>query len=340
MPPCSDRELVFPPSGGEMAALMRDKRWEATPLGPVEHWSSALGASVRTMLTSRCSMWLGWGDPLTFLYNDACRAGMLGTRHPWALGAPASEVWSELWSELGPRIACVLTDGRATQVQERLLVLERNGGREETYQTFSCSPLHEDDGRVRGVLCVATEDTGRVISERRLGLLGKLAAQTAGIKTGADLLAGIERGLASGARDLPFTLTYLFDADGRTARLVAQTGFGAGAAGVARVIDLDAPSPWSLRQIAQAGGAVEVELAAEIWPTGPWSTAPSHASVVPIPRQGQARPAGAFVAGLSPHRVFDAAYREFVGLLAGQIAAGLAGAEVCEADVRRAEGVA
>jgi signal transduction histidine kinase/CheY-like chemotaxis protein len=337
MSPADDRDLVFPAGGGEMAALMRDQHWEQTPLGPVEHWPTALRAAVRMLLTSRFSMWMGWGDDLTFFYNDAYRADTLASKHPWALGQPAREVWREIWPEIGPRLAGVLADGRATWDESLLLMLERSGYREETYHTFSYSPLHEDDGRIRGVFCVVTEDTRRVISERRVGLLGKVAARTAGAKATEDLLSGLERALALDARDLPFTLTYLFDGGDRTPRLVSHTGFAPGGAAAHA---LDTGAAWLLRELEATSRVVEVALPPGAWPSGPWRAAPVRALVVPIAQQGQAQPAGAFVAGINPHRELDAAYREFVALLVGQIAAGLASAQAYAAERRRAESLA
>ncbi|HEX4419885.1 MAG TPA: PAS domain-containing protein, partial [Kofleriaceae bacterium] len=277
-------ELTFPDAGGEMARLMRDTRWDATVLGPIERWPSALRATVRMLLTSRFSMWMGWGDDLTVFYNDAYRANTLGSKHPWALGRPAREVWREIWPEIGPRIARVLAEGRATWDEGLMLMLERSGYSEETYHTFSYSPLHEDDGRVRGFLCVVTEDTGRLISERRVGLLGRLASETAGAKTSEAALAGIERSLATDARDLPFTLTYLFDASAGIARLASQTGFGAGALGGAPIgapigattIPLDGGSRWRLDELVKTERPIEVALD-DVWPAGPWATPPARA---------------------------------------------------------------
>jgi signal transduction histidine kinase len=330
-------ELVFP-GDGEMAALMRAKRWEATSLGPINRWPAGLRSAVRIVLTSRFSMWMGWGDDLAFLYNDAYRVDTLASKHPRVLGLPTREVWHEIWSEIGPRIASVVAEGRATWDDGLMLILERDGYREETYHTFSYSPLHDDDGSVRGVLCVVIEETGRLIGERRVGLLGRLASETAGSKTSEELFAGLERSLAAESRDLPFTLTYLFDGDGSTARLVSQTGFPGGRAGVPPrlALEADAAARWQLRELRDTGRATEVALGAG-WPSGQWDTAPVRALVVPIAKQGQARPAGAFIAGISPHRTFDAAYREFVTLLVGQLAAGLANADAYASERRRAE---
>ena len=57
--------------------------------------------------------------------------------------------------------------------------MERNGYPEETYYTFSYSPIPNDDGSVGGIICANSDDTQRVIGERQLALLRDLAADTA-----------------------------------------------------------------------------------------------------------------------------------------------------------------
>ena len=166
------------------------------------------------MLTTRYAMWMGWGRELTFFYNDAYAHMTLGAKHPWALGKPASEVWAEIWPDIGPRIEHVLATGEATWDEGLLLFLERSGFPEETYHTFSYSPLHDDDGEVGGMFCVVTEETTRVIGERRLGLLREFGTRLAASQTTDDVWAAVERSMATDARDLPFTLAYLVG-DGR-----------------------------------------------------------------------------------------------------------------------------
>ena len=147
---------------GEMASLMRAKDWSTTPLGKAAGWPQSLRTVVRVLLTSRFAMWMGWGPDLTFFYNDAYGAMTLGAKHPWALGRPSREVWAEIWSDIGPRIDHVLQTGQATWDDKLLLFLERSGFPEETYHTFSYSPVTDDSGTVCGNLCVVTEETERV----------------------------------------------------------------------------------------------------------------------------------------------------------------------------------
>ena len=93
------------------------------------------------LLSSRFPMWMAWGPELTFFCNAAYRRDTLGRKYPWALGRPASEVWSEIWDDIGPRIEPVLATEQATWDEALLLFLERSGYPEETYHTFSYSPL-------------------------------------------------------------------------------------------------------------------------------------------------------------------------------------------------------
>ena len=326
-------------SGGEVAGLIQRKDWAATPLGPVEGWPQSLRSAVRIMLTSRYSMWMGWGEELTFLYNDAYAKATLGAKHPWALGRPFREVWAEIWDQLAPRIDRVMRGGEATWDEGLLLFLERSGYREETYHTFSYSPLLDDDGAVVGNFCVVMEETERLIAERRLALLRDLAAALALASTEGDVSRAVEGSIRGEPRDLPFSLLYVFDTDDR-ARLVAATGFAtAPKAG----IDLTDPlAPWGLQAIA-AGSAVQtVDCAGVVTglSEGPWSRPPAQALVLPITQQGQSRPTAAFVAGLNPYRPLDETYRSFVGLFVGQVAAGLANARAYEAERHRAEALA
>ena len=143
-------------AGGPVGHDLLDVDWDRTPLGQPERWPRSLASIVGVLLTSRFSMWMAWGPELTFFCNDAYRRDTLGKKYPWALGRPAREVWAEIWPDIGPRIETVLRTGEATWDEALLLFLERSGVPEETYHTFSYSPLAGDDGRIEGMLCVVS----------------------------------------------------------------------------------------------------------------------------------------------------------------------------------------
>ena len=151
------------------------------PLGAPELWPQSLKTIVRVMLDSRYAMWMLWGPELTFFCNDAYLP-TVGIKRDWVLGARSDKVWEEIWPDIWPRIERVLEHGQATWDEGLLLFLERSGFPEETYHTFSYSPVYDDESRVAGMLCVVTEVTERVIGERRLRVLRDLAAPQVGVE--------------------------------------------------------------------------------------------------------------------------------------------------------------
>ena len=324
--------------------LVREFDWSKTPVGPIDLWPESLKTLVRVLLTSRFAMWMGWGPDLTFFYNDAYARMTLGKKHPWALGRPSREVWAEIWDDIGPRIQKVLDSGEATWDEALLLFLERSGYREETYHTFSYSPLADSDGRVRGHLCVVTEETDRVIGERRLRTLRSLAAELNQTITEEQVCASIARSLSENQKDLPFSLIYLFSEDGKQADLACQTGIEAGHAAAPISIQVDEQEElWPVSAICKGHPSVIVEKLSDSFarvPSGAWDASPSGAILVPITSQGQDRPAGVFVAALNPYRQLDTDYMGFVDLVAGQIAASIANARAYDEERKRAEALA
>jgi signal transduction histidine kinase len=339
-------EDVFP-DGSEMGARMRAFDWAATPLGPVDVWPQSLRTAVRSLLTSRFAMWMGWGRGLTFFYNDAYARMTLGKKHPWALGRPTSDVWAEIWADIGPRIERVLETGTATWDEGLLLFPERSGYVEETYHTFSYSPLSDDSGVVAGMLCVVTEETDRVIGARRLASLRDLAASFATVTDEADVIEGIRRGLGANQKDVPFSLLYLFDGDDAvevSAHLAGCTGIDwTHPAAATPILATAASEPWPAGEIRAHGAQIVVGDLADRFdaiPTGAWDMPARQAAVVPISQPGQKQPAGFLVVGLNPYRQFDEGYAGFIGLVAGQIGASLANARARERERRRAEALA
>jgi signal transduction histidine kinase len=335
-------QVDFFPGHGELSALIRAKDWSGTALGPIDTWSPSLRTVLRLMLSSRYAMWMGWGRELTFFYNDAYAAQTLGAKHPWALGQPASAVWAEIWDLLDPRIAHVLQTGEATWDEGLQLFLERSGYPEETYHTFSYSPAPGDSsGEIGGLFCVVIEETERVIADRRLALLRDFAASLAQTKSAEGVFVALEQCLGEDARDLPFSLCYLFEDDGRSARRVSLTGFAPNAPEAAPQCSLDSSPFWPFQALLEQTPELVLELdAAREWPRGAWSIPPNRAIALPIARPGEGKPAGVFIAGLNPHRPLDDSLRSFVSLFVGQLTAGLANAGAYEATQKRADALA
>ena len=165
-------------SRSEAGALLAFQ-WETTPIGSVEAWPAELSLLVRVMLSSEFPMMIVWGDEYTQLYNDAFRP-ILGTgKHPGAMGRSARETWSEIWDEIGPLFASVFAGEAVWNADQRLLI-NRNGYDEETFFTYSYSPIYSDADVVDGLLVVATETTAQVVDRSRLSSIGHLAGALVG----------------------------------------------------------------------------------------------------------------------------------------------------------------
>jgi PAS domain S-box-containing protein len=321
--------------GRDLAAV----DWMSTPLGPVDGWPQSLRTAVNILLSSRFSMWMAWGPELTFFCNAAYRRDTLGRKYPWALGRPASEVWAEIWDDIGPRIESVLSTGEATWDEALLLIIERSGYPEESYHTFSYSGLRDEDARVVGMLCVVREDTDRVIAQRRMATLRDLGSDPSVVRTERQLLDFAAHQLTNNPFDLPFTLTYLFGDNG-DAQLAGVSGIAPGHPAAPKILSCSGLSVWPVEKPAH-GETELIELDGDSLnlPTGAWPEPPAQALVVPLLQQGGA-PVGFLVAGLNRHRRLDDGYRGFVELVAGHIAAGVGSARSYRAQQQRAEELA
>jgi len=147
-----------------MGQAIRGFDWPATPLGPSASWPQSLKTIVQMMVQQRHAICILWGPELTLLYNDAY-ANFLGDKKRRALGRPFNEVWSEIWSDIGPLVNQALA-GNATYDENMRLVMNRNGYDEETFWTFSYSPLFDDHGNISGMINVAVDTTPQVNTRR------------------------------------------------------------------------------------------------------------------------------------------------------------------------------
>ncbi len=153
--------------GGQMGNQVRNFPWQNTPLGPAEQWPASLKASVNLLLNSKFPMFIWWGPLLITIYNDAYKV-ILGDKHAKALGSSGPKVWSEIWDVVGPLADRVLQKGEATWSEDQLLYINRLGFIEESYFTFSYSPVYDEFGNIGGVFCACAETTDKVLITRKI----------------------------------------------------------------------------------------------------------------------------------------------------------------------------
>jgi PAS domain S-box len=324
-----------------MGERIRAFDWARTSLGPPEKWPQALKSALGIILHSRYQMFVWWGPKFIKFYNDAYRSA-LGNRHPGALGRRASEVWREIWETVGPDAEQVYSESKSTWHDNQLLVMERNGYPEETFFSYSYSPIPNDEGGSGGVFCACTETTERVIGERRLAALRQLASATASAKSIAQTCELAANVLHEYDRDVSFAFFYLID-EGRThARLCAQTGIAGGSPIVPEIVNLQDPAGlraqfWPFQEaLTGRNSKLENLSRRERLPGGPWPEATNTAMLFPL-KGSLEQPIGFVVLGASPRRPFEDNYEGYFELVAGNLNSAITNARAYEEERKRAE---
>lgn len=331
----------------EMGERIRDFDWANTSLGSADSWSPALRMMTRFMLANRFPMMLWWGPQYVSFYNDPYRP-VLGAKHPWALGKPVSECWSEIWHVLKPLIDTPFHGGPATWDEDILLELNRYGFVEETHFGIAYSPVPDETvaSGIGGVLATVHETTEKVVGERRVVALRDLAASAGEARTVGEACRVAARTLSAHDRDMPFVLLYLIDADGRYAQLAGSAGCADDESVCPARIDLhaDAQHPWPLADVVRTQKLQIIDdlgrVLGSATPPGPWSDPPREAVLLPIRSNVAHQLVGVLVTGVSARLKLNELYRGFLDLVAGQIATAIAGAQAYEIERKRAEALA
>ncbi len=330
----------FLTGGGEMGERIRNFDWKNSPLGEPEHWEQSLKTCVRIMLRSSQPIWIGWGKELIKLYNDAYIDIVRG-KHPFALGQPASVVWKDIWNDIEPLLTSAMVRDEGTYVESQLLIMERSGFPEETYYTFSYTPVLGDDGKPAGIICYNTADTDRIINERSIDTLNKLSRNTLGVKTEKEIFETTASALSENQFDFPFTLFYKISDDATEAELNAYSVIPPGHKAAPLLIDLRVQDPqgWNIRKILETREPAMLYDLNErfgLLPTGKWDIQPSRAIVIPVLLKGKENPAAVLIAALNPFRQPDDKYLNFLRLLTEQFSQALFNVHVMEEERARA----
>ncbi|HYI92816.1 MAG TPA: GAF domain-containing sensor histidine kinase, partial [Bryobacteraceae bacterium] len=340
--PVVDATPDFLTGGGEMGKAIAAKDWSETPLGPIEHWPQSLRTTVSLCLASNFPISIAWGEHRTQIYNDGYWP-ICGAKHPYSMGQDFRECWASAWPAIGKAFEAA-EQGEARFLENQRMFLDRNGYLEETFFTFSFSPIRDESGGVGGLFHPVTETTAKMLSERRTQALRDLAARTTNASTLEEACASAAAVLAENELDFPFTLLYLVNEAGDEVQLVGSSGVEEGCRACPAEIRLrGSDEVWPVSHALNAGQPQVVEhFAVELGLTscGPYPELPSRAFVLPIQRPGHGRSAGVLIAGVSPRLPLDEAYRGFYDLVARQLATAISNARAYEEERRRADALA
>lgn len=145
--------------------LINSDDWMSSSLGHRSTWPQPLQYAARFMLDSKTAIFIAWGPELCLLYNDAY-VNVLGDRHPSSLGKPLSSVWPEVWAQVQPLVTKALS-GQAFRYDDSHFTLRRDGKEQDTWFTFSYTPLRDLDGNIHGFYCILEETTEHVLLRQR-----------------------------------------------------------------------------------------------------------------------------------------------------------------------------
>src|SRR5437879_12044230 len=172
--------------GGEMGKVVRSRDWSKTPLGPIEAWPQSLRTTVSLCLASNFPISLAWGPQHVQIYNDGYWP-ICGGKHPLSMGQDVSECWASAWPVIGKAFERALA-GETSYLEDQRMFLDRHGYLEETFFTFSFSPIRDETGGVGGLFHPVTETTSKMLGERRARALRDLAGRTGKARTSEEAL--------------------------------------------------------------------------------------------------------------------------------------------------------
>lgn len=197
-----------------LAEMVARFPWDTSPLGPQKDWDPCLKQAVQLTLTAPYPTATWWGPDLVLIYNDAY-AEIAGSKHPRIFGQKGLEAWDELWATLGPALRSCM-DGHPVYKKDDLLLMDRLESEdqplEETYHSWSWTPILGADGSFNGVFNGTHETTSKVLAERRLITLQLLGNRAAIAQNRETFCQAVLSAMEENDKDIPFVALYITEA--------------------------------------------------------------------------------------------------------------------------------
>ncbi|MEO1388696.1 MAG: PAS domain S-box protein [Cyanobacteria bacterium J06634_6] len=315
---------------GKLGVLVRSHPWETTPLGAMTSWPESLKTAVNICLDSYFPMAIWWGRDFRMIYNDAF-VPVMGDRHPQAIGQTAQAIFPESWHIIGPQLNSIFETKSADRQENLLIPALRVGYIEESYYTYSYSPLLLANGEVGGVFTTLNETTKQILSERRLETTTALAAKPCEGKTAEEVYQSIISTLADNPADLPFAAIYRLNLAKTQAVLCERTPADIGDIWLPAMMDWRQQDPWKIESVLYYKQAMLVEDVPELFgtvPEGVFSLPVRSAKVMPLFTSTQGSDltivkrsvTGLLILGVNPARQLDREYETFYELVTVHVA--------------------
>lgn len=185
-----------------MRKLIDEYDWGSTVVGPIAQWPVRLRVIVDMMLDSAEPMVIWWGSDYLQIYNDAYSPRVDHSLESIALGQPAAEHWKHGWKEVKPYTEDILAGGTPKIYRDFAFSIERNGKLEESYWTYSLTPIRDDYNVVRGILMLSNEITEQTLATRRQKTLDLLRQGLGSVNDLDGLTRASERAAVFNPTDL------------------------------------------------------------------------------------------------------------------------------------------
>jgi PAS domain S-box-containing protein len=328
----------FLKSGGEMGKVIREKDWSKTPLGPIESWPQSLRTTISLVLASNFPISIAWGPEFTQIYNDGYWP-LCGVKHPHSMGQDFRECWEAPWPIIGDAFNRAI-QGEASYLEDQRLFLDRLGYLEEAFFTFSFSPICDESGKIGGLFHPVTEQTSKMLSERRTRALRDLSFRTGKSQRIDDVYAIATQVFSECDLDIPFALFYQLRANDNEAQLINRFGITSVMADNIETIEIESSTLWPLRQAIQTLSIIQVDHLESVFnktECGPYPEPPKTAFVIPLIPSGTDYPVSIAIIGVSSRLPLTESYRDFIDLVAATLTSSVTSAKAYEEERRRAE---
>jgi PAS domain S-box-containing protein len=358
-------DWTLPEPKGALSARMKFARsidWASTPLGPMTSWSAEFRQMTNLLLTHPHPAALFWGNEMTVIYNEAYRDVVAGRKHPDLMGTGFKGPFSEIWDDVGQIFAECGRTGHAVAMENQMLPIERHGFMEETYFTWSATPIYGGTPKILGFYNAPFETTREIIGDRRMRTLQRLGEKVAMAKTAKEFWVRVLKGLEENHYDVPFALLYsvvdIDDGDSSShsssgssmsmKSCVFEGGLGIPKGHPAAPPQLDLKSSRegfipSFREAMRTREPTKLQTRDSTLPESllegiEWrgfGEPCREAIICPVrPTTGE-NVLGFLLLGVNPRRPYDGEYRSFMDMLNRQLAASLASTMLYEEETRR-----
>ncbi|KAG8533841.1 uncharacterized protein KY384_001582 [Bacidia gigantensis] len=346
--------------------FIKNVNWAATPLGPMDTWSSELRVTAMDLVATPYPLAIYWGPQLIILYNEPYIA-LIKDKHGKLMGRSYIDSWAEIWKFVADDFEKAFFDGQATLKDDARFFIARwnEDVPQETYFQFALIPFVGSDGTVIGIANPAFEKTSHNLAERRTNVLRVLGEKTAQDKTLHGFWAHTLESLMANKEDAPFVLLYsvLEEADSdsqssirsssgkdRKFLLQGKIGVPSGHQAAREIIDLQHGNDYFANTFHKAMTENEpLHLSThdstfnlEIFDGIDWQGfgTPSREAVccainLPSEEHETNKTLGFLFMGLNPHRPYDKDYQLYVQLLNRQLATTMASIVFFEEEISR-----